>query len=166
MPIFAFLELQRRTVVQRLLALTGDELAVTTDQPRWTEHPDEPWSTRKALRRLLEHEREHIDQVRAILAGWRRHLLARIAAERAALLWPLVGLDEATPTHATVFDQLTAKDLLAHIAAWDELFAECAELILNRHSNSCFWRAYHLPNLLVSDLPRRRNNETRRRPCD
>ena len=66
----------------------------------------------------------------APLASWRGQLLARMAAERAALLWELVGLDDAVLTDRPVFDDYTAKDLLAHIAAWDELFAERAELAL------------------------------------
>ena len=63
-------------------------------------------------------------------AGWRGQLLARMAAERAALLCELVGLEEAALTQRPVFEDYSAKDLLAHIAAWDELFAERTEAIL------------------------------------
>lgn len=40
---------------------------------RWTSHPDEPWTARKALRRFLEHEWEHTGQVREILNAWTEH---------------------------------------------------------------------------------------------
>jgi uncharacterized damage-inducible protein DinB len=49
----------------------------------------------------------------------RRHLLAPLAAERAALLEGLLGLDESSLTERPVFDDWTVKDILAHIAAWD-----------------------------------------------
>lgn len=130
MPIFAFLEMERRTALERLRRLTDQELTAICYPTRWTGHPDEPWTARKALRRMLEHEREHTDHIREVLASWRSQLLARMAAERAGLLWPLVGLDEEALTRYPVFDAYTAKDLLAHVAGWDELFAERVELIL------------------------------------
>lgn len=49
----------------------------------------------------------------------RSHLLARLSAERAALLDGLLGLVESALTEKPVFDDWTAKDILAHIAAWD-----------------------------------------------
>ncbi len=51
----------------------------------------------------------------------RRRLLARLAAERAELLWQILGLDERTLTQPPVFEtgDWTVKDLLAHVAAWD-----------------------------------------------
>jgi len=62
----------------------------------------------------------------------RRGLLARLAAERAALLWQIVGLDEKTLTESPVFDDgaWTARDVLAHVAAWDEVATERIELLL------------------------------------
>ncbi len=54
---------------------------------------------------------------------WRARLLSRMAAERAAFLEQLLGLDEPTLTGRAVFDRWTPKDLIAHVAAWDELFA-------------------------------------------
>jgi uncharacterized damage-inducible protein DinB len=49
----------------------------------------------------------------------RAQLLARSAAERAGLLWQLIGLDERMLTEVPVLDGWTVQDLLAHIAAWD-----------------------------------------------
>lgn len=52
----------------------------------------------------------------------RRHrLLARLAAERARLLWQLLGLDKKRLTRTPVFTDScwTVKDILAHVAAWD-----------------------------------------------
>ena len=36
---------------------------------RWTDHPSEPWTARKALRHLLEHEREHTAHIVEVLAN-------------------------------------------------------------------------------------------------
>jgi hypothetical protein len=49
----------------------------------------------------------------------RRYLLARLAAERGALLEGLLGLDEPTLVARPVFDDWSVKEILAHIAAWD-----------------------------------------------
>ncbi len=68
LPIFAFLAMERRTVTTLLRELTDEEREAIT-YPDWlTDHPDEPWTARKALRRLLEHEREHTCHIREILA--------------------------------------------------------------------------------------------------
>ncbi len=75
LPIFDFLEMERRTAVARLRQLTEAERSEVFYPIGWTDHPEEPWTARKALRRFLEHEREHIAQAREILAA-RRHLLA------------------------------------------------------------------------------------------
>ena len=64
------------------------------------------------------------------MSTWRAHLLAHLAAERATLLERLLGLDERALTASPVFDDWTAKDLLAHVAGWDELFAARIEFIL------------------------------------
>ncbi|MFW6115986.1 MAG: DinB family protein [Chloroflexota bacterium] len=55
------------------------------------------------------------------LALRRRRLLARLAAERAELLWQILGIDEQTLTQTPLFEagDWTVKDLLAHVAAWD-----------------------------------------------
>ncbi len=130
LPIFEFLEMERRTAIARLWQLTEKEQSDVFYPTGWTDHPKEPWTARKVLRRFLEHEREHTAQASDILAAWRHRLLARLAAERARLLWQLIGLDKSTLTEPPVFDDWTAKDLLAHIAAWDELFAERIERIV------------------------------------
>jgi uncharacterized damage-inducible protein DinB/predicted RNase H-like HicB family nuclease len=129
-PIFEFLEMERRTAVARLRQITEEERSGVFCPAGWPDHPKEPWTARKVLRRFLEHEREHTGQVREILAVWRDHLLARLAAERAGLLWQFIGLDERELTESPVFGDWTAKDLLAHVASWDELSAERIALIL------------------------------------
>jgi hypothetical protein len=57
-------------------------------------------------------------------------MVARLAAERSWLLWLMMGLDETTLVESPVVDDWTAKDLLAHIAAWDEVMARRVELVL------------------------------------
>ncbi|MCI0399167.1 MAG: type II toxin-antitoxin system HicB family antitoxin [Chloroflexi bacterium] len=115
--VFAFLEQSRQAAVARLQRLTDEERAGLF-------YPDagdnEAWTARKVLRRFLEHEREHVGHVRQVLAAWRADLMARLAAERSALAWKLISLDEETLSRRPVFEGYTAKDLLAHVAAWDE----------------------------------------------
>jgi uncharacterized damage-inducible protein DinB len=129
MSLWPFLAMERKTAVARLRQLTGEELAAVTYPPHHTGHADEAWTARKALRRFVEHSQEHLEQVRHTLADYRAHLLARAAAGRVTLLWPLLGLDETTLTERPVFDHYTAKDILAHIAAWDERERGWVELI-------------------------------------
>lgn len=69
MPITDFLTMQRNAAVERLRALTEEERSRVWHPAQWTDHPYEPWSARKALRRFLEHEREHTGQAREILAA-------------------------------------------------------------------------------------------------
>ena len=130
LPILEFLEMERRTAMARLRQLTEAERTEVFHPTGWTDHPEEPWTARKALRRFLEHEREHTAQAREILGAWRAHQLAHLAAERAGLLWQAAALDEGALTGSPVCDHWTAKDLLAHVAAWDEMFAGCIELVL------------------------------------
>jgi uncharacterized damage-inducible protein DinB len=70
LPLFKFLEMERRTAPDRLRQLAEPELAEVFHLTRWTQRPEELWTARKALRRILEHEREHTSQVREILAGY------------------------------------------------------------------------------------------------
>lgn len=69
LPVFEFLDMERRTVAGLLRGLSDDELEEIIFPTWFTEHPDEGWTARKALRRLLEHEREHTRHIRGILSG-------------------------------------------------------------------------------------------------
>jgi predicted RNase H-like HicB family nuclease/uncharacterized damage-inducible protein DinB len=119
LPHFVFLEMSRRTAIERLRLLTDEERVGVFYPTYATQHPEEPWTARKVLRRFLEHEREHTAQVREILAARRRWLVARLAAERAGLLAALWALDERLLTGVSVVGDWTVKDLLVHIAGWD-----------------------------------------------
>lgn len=121
MPTFDFLQMSRRTAAARLRALTDDELARVHVPTAFTRRPGEHWTARKALRRLLEHELEHLGHIRELLAQWRRQFLAHLAAERAELLYLLLALDEEWLTRRPVFEDYSAAELLAHIGAWDAL---------------------------------------------
>ncbi|MCA9990432.1 MAG: DinB family protein [Anaerolineales bacterium] len=142
--VFDFLALQQRTVSQRLRQLTEEELVQVTFPAMWSYHPDEMWTARKALRRLVEHELEHVAQVRQVLAQWRAHFLAHLAAERAELLFLLIGLDEETLASRPVFDNSSAKELLAHIAAWDTLHTGRIRLAAQG-------RAAEIPSLVLDE---------------
>jgi uncharacterized damage-inducible protein DinB/predicted RNase H-like HicB family nuclease len=130
MPVFEFLDMERRTALARLRQLTAKERSEVHYPTAWAYQPGEPWTARKALRRFLEHEREHTAQVREILSAWRRRLLAHLAAERSEFTAQFIGLDERVLLEWPVIDDWTVRDVLAHVAAWDQLFAERVELIL------------------------------------
>ena len=119
LSLFDFLEMERRTVLARLRQLDEAQRGEAYHPTAWTEHPEEAWTARKALRRAVEHERQHTAQARRILAAYRRHCLARLAAERAGLLAQALYLDEETLTGEIVRGEWTVRDILAHIAAWD-----------------------------------------------
>lgn len=119
LPLYEFLEMSRRTAIARLRQLNQEERSGMFFPYEWTRHPQEPWTVRKALRRFLEHEREHTAQAREILAARRRWLLARLAFERARLLAQLLSLDEKALTGVPAAGDWTVKEVLAHIAAWD-----------------------------------------------
>ena len=135
LPIKQFLEMERRTALHRLRQLTDEALGALTYPSQWTEHPEEAWTARKALRRMIEHEREHTGHIREVLAGWRLDLLRRMASERAAFLEQLLGFDEQVLSMEPVFGDYTAKDLLAHAAAWDEWHTRATALILDGRVN-------------------------------
>lgn len=119
LPIFEFLEMERRTTIQRLRELDEEQRSQIFYPTHWTTAPGEPWTARKALRRFLEHEREHTLQIREILNARRSSLLAQLAAARTDLLYRLIGLEENQLTTLPALDSWTVKDVLAHIAAWD-----------------------------------------------
>ncbi len=137
LPIFEFLEMERRTTQARLRALSAEERARVFKPAHWpSSDPDELWTARKALRRTLEHELEHTAHARQVLAAWRLDCLAGLAAARAELLWNLARLEYGrgdpapTLTGAAAFEDYTPVELLAHVAAWDALFTQRIELAL------------------------------------
>jgi uncharacterized damage-inducible protein DinB/predicted RNase H-like HicB family nuclease len=119
-----YLKMIRTTAAARLRQFSDEELSGVFYPTQFTQKPGEAWTARKVMRRLLEHEREHAAHIREILREWRQHLLARLAAERAVLLWQLRGLDEETVCHQPVSQGWTAKDLLAHVGHWDAVHTE------------------------------------------
>lgn len=119
LPALVYLEMERCTALDRLRALGDRERSSVHYPTSWTDHPDEAWTARKALRRALEHELQHTAQVRRILGAHRRYQLAGLAVERAELLAQILYLDEGVLTGEVVHGGWTVRDTLAHIAAWD-----------------------------------------------
>lgn len=119
LPIFEFLDMERRTAIARLRELTDRERSQIFYPTQWTDHRGEPWTARKVLRRFLEHEREHTLHVRETLVAQRTHLLARLDVERLRLLKQVADLTPEALAEQPVVDDWTVKDVLAHIAAWD-----------------------------------------------
>ncbi len=60
---------------------------------------------------------------------WRKQLLARLAAERAYLLLQYRGLSAETLTAVPAAGNLTFKDVLLHVAAWDAFHTEKISLV-------------------------------------
>jgi uncharacterized damage-inducible protein DinB len=92
---------------------------------------------RWALQEISDHDSEHAAQ----LLTWRaahpesgRSLwdtrMDDMAAERAGLLIACLGLDANTLSGAPAAGEWTIKDILAHVAAWDDCHAARAELAL------------------------------------
>ncbi len=119
LPLAAFLEMERWTALERLRRLTPEERSRIAYSDRWTARPEEPWTARKALRRFLEHEREHTAQIGDLLELQRRHLLACLAHARADLWMNLLGLPRPACSEAILHGDWTLQDALAHIAGWD-----------------------------------------------
>ncbi len=65
--VFNYLAAVRRMAVKRLSALSPLERATVYRLPEFTQHPEEPWTMRKVLRRFLEHEREHTQNIVRLL---------------------------------------------------------------------------------------------------
>jgi uncharacterized damage-inducible protein DinB/predicted RNase H-like HicB family nuclease len=117
LPLWDFLAMERRTVLDRLRALSPEERVAVSYPKAWTQHPDEAWTLGKALRRLLEHEREHTAQVREVLELRRGALFASLQAAREELLAAVSCLAPDSPV--LVCGEWTARDVLGHLADWE-----------------------------------------------
>jgi predicted RNase H-like HicB family nuclease/uncharacterized damage-inducible protein DinB len=71
--VFLFLKQYRESAVKRLLGLPEKLRAGVYHPKKNTAHPEEPWTARKVLRRYVEHEREHIENVKKRLVDYKRH---------------------------------------------------------------------------------------------
>lgn len=117
MPSWDFLEMERRSALDCLRALSAEERAGVFYPTAWTSHPDEAWTLRKVLRRFLEHEREHTGQVREVLELRRGAILADLHTARQELLAVLSDLDPSCPD--PVCGEWALKDVLGHLADWE-----------------------------------------------
>lgn len=68
MPIFEFLEMERRTTSEILRNLDQSQRSHTFIRTKSDGKTQEEWSARKVLRRFLEHEREHYAQILEMLS--------------------------------------------------------------------------------------------------
>jgi uncharacterized damage-inducible protein DinB/predicted RNase H-like HicB family nuclease len=128
LPLFEYLALARRVSSHRLATLTEEQRSRVVTPTAFAREP-EPWTARKALRRYVEHELEHTRHVCEVLAAWRTQLVARIQYARAEILDQLTGLTTDDLTGPNVFDSSTAVNVLAHIASWDEFFAQRLKMV-------------------------------------
>jgi predicted RNase H-like HicB family nuclease/uncharacterized damage-inducible protein DinB len=124
MPVFDLLDQTRSYALDRWRNLSKEQRAKQFTPLLRSGAPDEPWTCRKALRRALEHELEHTNHINELQAAWRTHLVARLQYARADVLDQLTGLTMEDLTRKPVFDTTSAANILAHIASWDEFFAE------------------------------------------
>ena len=65
--VFDYLAAVRTMATKRLRSLSPLERATVYRIAEYTQHPEEPWTMRKSLRRFLEHEREHARNIAGLL---------------------------------------------------------------------------------------------------
>jgi hypothetical protein len=99
--VLDFLALSRETAVTALNQLSESERSAVHYPP---DNPDEQWTVRRVVRRMLEHEREHIAEIQEILNAWRQLFMVRLTAERAAMIWSLTSFSEEMLSESAVFD--------------------------------------------------------------
>ncbi len=139
----------RRRVLETLANVRDDDLTQPHAVP-WGQVTIERW----ALRETCEHDGEHAAQLRA----WRATHAAReagrslwdvlvddMAAQRAGLFMACLGLDANTLVSTPVMGEWTVKDLLAHMAAWDDIHADRAELALAGREALAGWEMLSVP---------------------
>lgn len=120
LPLAEFLE-QYRTSHADLLSYLGGQPEAIFFNPEPTPLVGE----------ILEASVKRYDWAKAQIQGWRKEqrqagmtraaLLERIASERRSLEALLAGLSSAQMTAPGVIGRWSAKDILAHLAAWEEL---------------------------------------------
>jgi uncharacterized damage-inducible protein DinB len=124
----------RRRILEALANVTDDDLTRPRSVP-WGQLSVERW----ALQEICDHDGEHAAQLRAWRAAHASRESGRslwdarvdgMAAERAGLLFACLGLDANTLASTPVAGEWTIKDVLAHVAAWDDFHAARAELAL------------------------------------
>jgi uncharacterized damage-inducible protein DinB len=122
----------RRSILEALANANDDDLV----KPRavlWGQITIERW----ALQEIYEHDGKHAAQLRA----WRAEhpesgrslwdvFVDDMAAERAGLLIACLGLDANTLVSTAVMGEWTVRDVLAHVAAWDDIHVSRVELAL------------------------------------
>lgn len=64
LPLRAFLTEERKRVMAYMSTLSDEQRAAVITSPHFTARPDEQWTVRKVLRRMIAHEREHIAEIR------------------------------------------------------------------------------------------------------
>jgi uncharacterized damage-inducible protein DinB len=122
----------RRHILEALTTAGDDELIKPRAVP-WGQVTIERW----ALQEICDHDGEHAAQLRAWRAVHPKSgrsvwdvLVDDMAAERDGLLLACLGLDANTLVSTPVMDEWTVKDVLAHVAAWDDIHADRAGLAL------------------------------------
>jgi len=68
LPILERMELVRGASIETLRFLVLSKNGMILTRPDYTRYPNEKWSTYKIIRRFLEHEREHIYNIRGYLS--------------------------------------------------------------------------------------------------
>ena len=122
----------RQRILEALTTANDDDLTQSHAVP-WGQVTIERW----ALQEIYEHDGEHAAQLRAWRAAHPESgrllwdvLVDDMAAERAGLWMACLGLDANTLVSTRVMGEWTVKDVLAHVAAWDDVHADRADLAL------------------------------------
>jgi hypothetical protein len=124
--LMRYLHQSREVVLARLQQLSEGQLAATFA---------DGWDVPRVLQQIITHEQAQTERIEAILAQWRWHLLARLAAERAGLFAVLLGLSETQLTEGEPMPGWTVKDLLAHVAFWDGFHTNRMQMVVDGRSH-------------------------------
>ena len=122
MPVYEYLEMSRRTVEQIFRQLSAEQKSGQVRYPAHsTSNPNEPWTAAKALRRLLEHEREHTAHIREVLDARKSRLMEKLAASREQIRQVVEQVPDTERGTRLVTGSWTLKEVIAHLADWEKI---------------------------------------------
>ncbi len=122
MEIFDFLEMSRRTASEMFgrmnSARRSGEVVIPT---HFTTAPSEPWTLRKALRRMLEHEREHTNHIREVIQACKDYLRQELIAAREDITAIVAQVPPAEVSTRLITGTWTLHEVVGHLVDWEIL---------------------------------------------
>lgn len=125
MPIYEFLEVSRRTCHGVYRSLAPDRLDGRVLYPaHHTSNPDEPWTLRKSLRRMLEHEREHTEHIHEVIDAVKNTFRGKMIAARDAITYIAVQLSASELIARQITGTWSMREVVGHLVGWEKLALE------------------------------------------